>query len=116
MENFGTIDLFEMTSDLPLVKKLPTWGRPPPDLLGNLVWVEDLFVTNRARLQTRVQKALAVSQPAGEPSLRTRRLPYKQVDIPGDGRCGWRAILACRNIKQYEAVPRPGIIRNPHNR
>ena len=86
----------------------------PKELSGNLCMLEDLFVSNKERLSRSVCMAVAkslVGKPGGEHPSRTEKLPrvqYKEVAIPGDGRCGWRAIIAANNPAIYQSVPRTG--------
>lgn len=106
---YGNMDLFESAPGMPMVRKLPSWGRAQ-NLLGNLCWLEDLFMSNTQRLQTRVQSALArvAVGPQCEQPKRTlrKRLMYRKVPIAGDGRCGWRSLAASRDLALYETIPR----------
>lgn len=97
------------TSDLR--KRAPSYARAPKDLLGNLCRLEDLFVSNSQRLNSKVRKAVVTSVMEGQKRMEPRaversRIQYRTVGVAGDGRCGWRAILACQDIGLFESIPR----------
>ena len=104
------MDMFEtMPGKPPFQRRLPSWARMPKDLLGNLVWLSDLFVSNRARLEDRIGRGIiksALDMSSKPPAPARRPVPYRQVQIAGDGRCGFRSILASRNLHLYEKVAR----------
>ncbi|CAK9084335.1 unnamed protein product, partial [Durusdinium trenchii] len=102
---YGDISLFQTEPQLEaFAGRTPTFARAPKDLLGNLTWLNDLFVTNKERLKGKVEDAIirsALKEPCREKTTSIKRpVAYKQIHVAGDGRCGWRAIKAFEDIKR----------------
>lgn len=102
------MEVFESSPDQPFRKKVASWARTPKDCQGNLCWLGDLFVSNRDRLQTRVTNSVvqAASNASNHQPAAVQKAPFKQVAIAADGRCGWRAILACQSPDLYQSIAR----------
>lgn len=115
---YGRVDIYELVAGQPKLerKELATM-RVPKDIQGNLCRVEDLFVDNKMRLDNLV--CLAVAKVASGPSKPTAaepaqpRVQFRRVKIAGDGRCGWRCILAASQLELYESVARTVQVQNP---
>ena len=87
----------------------PVWGHATMKGLANVCMVEHLFQSNREALYRQVCKVVlkeACKIYDTSPSGNTQKFPFEKVGIPGDGRCGWRAILAAQNLKGFLAIPR----------
>lgn len=101
-------------SDLSLTAVAAVFGYPKSRRLANITWVDRLLKTNRGRLYESLVKCVvgAVKEAAKLPAAPSVTLqPFEVVRIAGDGRCGWRAILACANLESFLAVPRCGVQR-----
>ena len=111
---YGDISLFQTEPQLEaFAGRTPTFAHAPKDLLGNLTWLNDLFVTNKERLKGKVEDAIirsALKEPCREKTTSIKRpVAYKQIHVAGDGRCGWRAIKAFEDIKRFQSVPRTAV-------
>ena len=82
--------------------------------LATVCWVNNLLKTNRERLYSQVVKGVlsrALSEQSFDKSKSSQqRMPFELVRVPGDGKCGWRAILASQNALSYKEVPRSVIL------
>ena len=97
-----------------LVVKKPTWTTARGERLGSLCWIDHLFQSNRERLYAQVvdavlKKTSVVSQNTLSKQSEVKRVPFRLVKVPADGRCGWRSILAAGDHEAYERVPRTAV-------
>lgn len=79
----------------------------------NICYLNDLLVSNRQRLYEDACAAMLkqlYEAPAPQQDTPTM-LPFEVVDIAGDGRCGWRAILASLDIAAFKSVPRTVVLK-----
>ena len=114
----GKIEMWEATGDS-FSAVAPSWCHGGHNGRGNITWVHHLFESNRDALYKEVVgamvrhvtgwKAVASSDGNSEKLIPKEPLmPFKVVGIAGDGRCGWRAILAASDITTFCSVPRTG--------
>lgn len=74
-----------------------------------------MFASNKKRLSGLVVNAVAktlVEDPAvprGAGGTSGPRVQYRAITIAGDGRCGWRSLIASKDVALYESVPRTGL-------
>lgn len=76
--------------------------------LASVCWVDDLFVTNRARLYKEVLNAVfkqVMPQQSSQPVI-PESVPFKLVSVAGDGRCGWRSLLCAFEPEEFQRIPR----------
>ena len=82
----------------------------------NICHLTDLLVTNRQRMYTDACAAV-MKQMIGTPTPHQdaptigTMLPFEVINIAGDGRCGWRAILASLDVTAFKSVPRTVVLK-----
>ena len=91
----------------------PAWGQTGIRRIANVCMAEDLYKSPRDRLYRQVCKSIlkaasasgdSTAQPVG--MEHGQRLSFSTLKVAGDGRCGWRAILAAQNTRAFKRVPR----------
>ena len=87
------------------------WNHARDASLANVCMLHHLFCSNRQKLYINVCRTLVKGlwSAATESQASTPKVPFGVIKIAGDGRCGWRAILAAQNLEGFLAVPRPGM-------
>lgn len=88
------------------------FGHPKQCNLANILRIDCLLETSRGRLFAKVVKSVvsAVKEAAQPPPAPAEEMqPYHLVKIAGDGRCGWRGILASGDFSSFISVPRSGL-------
>ena len=89
----------------------PAWARRSAEArVANICRLKHLLKSNRQFLYERsceaVLKFALPKTETSETAATKNMLPFQQIRIAGDGRCGWSAILASADVKAYCAVPR----------
>ena len=86
------------------------YGYPKGKRLANILQVDCLLQTNRGRLYQRIVKSVvdATREAAKDTQPQRERQFFQKIAVAGDGRCGWRALLAAADLSGYLAVPRTG--------
>lgn len=75
--------------------------------VATICWVNHLLQTNRARLYAQVVDAVvAHNRNRTYETMLTAKLAFKVIHIAGDGRCGWRSILASEDVQSFVKIPR----------
>lgn len=83
----------------------------------NVCDLKDLLVTNRQRLYAEacgavMRQIVGSSTPNQDaPQDAPTMLPFEVIGVAGDGRCGWRAILASLDIAAFKSVPRTVVLK-----
>lgn len=85
----------------------PTFSYMKGKRLGNICWAQHLHLSKRDHIYqtivgTVVKKAMEVAEV--KPTVKLVR--FEIIGVAGDGRCGWRALLASANTEGYLRVPR----------
>lgn len=90
----------------------PVWGHSHEKHLANVCMLNNMYKSNRERLYMDVCKAVLKSTSTNllDQSNASQRIPFRVVNIPGDGRCAWRTILAAQDLENFEKVTRRGFI------
>ena len=85
----------------------PSWTTAKGQRVGNIVWVERLFQSNRQRIYKAVAQRL-VQKTSELIDVKTPEKPVRFfiIHVPGDGRCGWRSLLAASDPESFLRVPR----------
>jgi len=93
-----------------LMQREPTWTTARGTRLGSICWLEHLLQSNRERLYVQVVDAVLQRVSActalAEPRENTNLVPFRIIRMAGDGRCGWRSLLAALDPDAHELVPR----------
>ena len=98
----------------------PTWSYFRCEHLGSVVWIHHLLTSNRERLYKQMVAAVVetVAKTSGGaregacPGLPSR-VPFERINMPADGRCGWRALLAAEDPAAFKKVPRRAAAFHP---
>lgn len=78
--------------------------------VATICWVKNLLQTNRARLYTQVVDAVvAHNRSRAYETMLTAKIAFKVIRVPGDGRCGWRSILASEDVQSFAKIPRSSL-------
>lgn len=114
MESPGRLSYVELNAELDApVAVSPVFTHFRANL-ASVCWVQHLLQTNRARLYGEVVKGVLArvtqhGQNAQPFNPGRRKDPFELISIPGDGKCGWRALLAAQDVAAYKAIPRIGL-------
>ena len=84
----------------------PVWNHGGNGRFANVCHLDSLFLSNREALYKAVCKTVCGSIHHPNKDQSAKRLMFEPVRVPGDGRCGWRAILAAQNIEAHRSVAR----------
>jgi hypothetical protein len=77
--------------------------------VANICKLEHVGVSNREKLYRQMCQAVLHSKPKEQAfDFSSQRVPFEIVRMAGDGRCGWRALLASMDIAAFREVPRTG--------
>lgn len=97
----------------------PTWTTSKGRRFGNLVWINDLFLSNRQRIYRDVVssvicKTTSLLKDGGGKKEALPTAQFQLIPMPADGRCGWRALIASSDLESFLRVPRTGHILACH--
>ena len=77
--------------------------------VANICKLEHVGVSNREKLYRQMCQAVLHSKPKEQAfDFSSQCVPFEIVRMAGDGRCGWRALLASMDIAAFREVPRTG--------
>ena len=99
----GEMSVVEFTSESHFAV-LPTWSHIQNDGIASICMLENVMASNRERLYRSMCSAILCHAPIWEKP--EQKVPFEVVRVPGDGRCGWRALLAAQDVTGFSAVPR----------
>ena len=84
----------------------PAYQNLKDNQIANICELGNLFLTKRQKLYQEVCAAVLLhASGKKEDQVHT---PFEVIQVAGDGRCGWRAILAAQNITAFQLVQRRG--------
>lgn len=84
----------------------PSWCHYRSSMVGSIFWARDLFCTNREQLYKKVVDSVLRHAFPDTTTGNIKKVPFEVLKIAGDGRCGWRAILAAADPISFKHVPR----------
>ena len=85
----------------------PSWCHYRSSMIGSIFWAHELFCSNREQLYKKVvDGVIRHALPATTPIPNIKKVPFEALKVAGDGRCGWRALLAATDPLAFRNVPR----------
>lgn len=115
----GKFEFWE-TCEKDLQQVKPTYQNLKNNKVANICKLSNLFLTKRQKLYEEVCSAVFrhasgnSSRDQDQDGKAKSKLPFEVIKIAGDGRCGWRSILAAQDIKAFQSVQRSWVIESAH--
>ena len=106
--NPGELVMYQLSDEPDSVHTVsPQWGYAR-NKKANLVWEHHLMIDNKQHLHRKLTSSITnlISQNDSEKPAQPQLLPYRVIQVAGDGRCGWRAILCGQDPESFLLVPR----------
>ena len=100
----------ELTKEFGMVRAVEPTYTTSRFHLATCCWAKFLLMTNRAALYQLVVDAVAsMTDPSKTmETMLSTKIPFRRIGIAGDGRCGWRSLIAAEDAEAYRTVPRTG--------